>query len=91
MTNFQFSLNALIAACRAVALCRRAFVLIRPLPPFFAPFALCVLALIFPVRIPSASLENAFKGRLEGGQKVSGWTQGQSRSVKPSQTSAGKR
>jgi hypothetical protein len=43
-----------------------------------------------PARIPIALLENAVKARLESGRNVSGWTQGQSRSVKVSQTSVEK-
>jgi hypothetical protein len=43
-----------------------------------------------PARIPVAPLENAVKGWLDGGRKVAGWTEGQSRSVKLSQTSVGK-
>jgi hypothetical protein len=39
-----------------------------------------------PVRIPSAPLENTVKGRLEGGRKVSGWTEGRSSSVKVNQS-----
>jgi hypothetical protein len=41
-------------------------------------------------RIPSAPLEIAVKGRLDGGRKVSGWADGQSWSVKLSQTSVEK-
>jgi hypothetical protein len=90
-------LNALIAACCAVALCRRAFTLICPFPPFFASFALCsirerclslcsdLFALILPVKSPIILLENAVEGWFEGGRKVSGWVkvgQAQSNQVK---------